>query len=226
MRRVFLVYGRGIMKHPPLTTKTRPSQMRSHDTFELIVQTAGRLLEHIGFEQLTTNLVCKEAGLTPPALYRYFPNKYAILKELGDRLMAAQDDVACHWMDGPAGFGATIDEQVARAVAAQQAIIAITRAFPGNIAITRALRAIPMLKQIRIASRDAVAQRQAQALARVYPAIPPALLKSGSQMAIELLYASMEMVLEDPAVDSAQVIEGAVRAVMLYFADLQRRSGA
>jgi AcrR family transcriptional regulator len=209
------------MKQPPLATKTRPSQTRAHDTFELIVETAGRLLEHVGFEQLTTNLVCKEAGLTPPALYRYFPNKYAILKELGDRLMAAQDRVACAWMDGAVGAG--LDEQVARAVETQHRIIAITRAFPGNIAIIRALRAVPMLKQIRIASRDAVAEHQAAALARVYPDIPPGVMQTACQMAIELLYASMEMVLEDPAVDSTQVIEGAARAVMLYFADMQRR---
>ncbi len=212
-----------IRQQPLLATKTRPSQSRSHDTFELIVETAGRLLEHIGFEQLTTNLVCKEAGLTPPALYRYFPNKYAILKELGDRLMAAQDQVACAWMERPDRFGGTIDEQVARVVETQQAIIAITRAFPGNIAITRALRAIPMLKQIRIASRDAVAHRQAVTLAQIYPDIPVGVLKTASQMAIELLYASMEMVLEDPAVDSPQIIEGAARAVMLYLADMQRR---
>ena len=41
----------------------------------------------VGIERLSTNLVCERAGLTPPALYRYFPNKYALLSELGQRLM-------------------------------------------------------------------------------------------------------------------------------------------
>ena len=29
----------------------------------------------VGIERLSTNLVCERAGLTPPALYRYYPNK-------------------------------------------------------------------------------------------------------------------------------------------------------
>lgn len=213
------------MKTLPLSTKTRPSQTRSHDTFELIVETTGRLLERVGFEQLTTNLVCKEAGLTPPALYRYFPNKYAILKELGDRLMAAQDEAAYAWLDRGGAIGSTLDERVGKSVEIQQAIIAITTAFPGNIAITRALRAIPMLKAIRIASRDAVAHRQAVALARVYPDIPIGVLQTCSKLGIEMLYASMEMVLEDPGPDSLSIIDGACRAVLLYLEDVQRRYG-
>jgi AcrR family transcriptional regulator len=75
-----------------LDAKLQPTQARGQDTYEIVLATAGEMLGETGFEQLTTNAICKRAGLTPPALYRYFPNKYAILKELGDRLMKAQDD--------------------------------------------------------------------------------------------------------------------------------------
>lgn len=41
---------------------------------------------------------CERAGLTPPALYRYFPNKYALLSESGQRLMQRQNERVDHWI--------------------------------------------------------------------------------------------------------------------------------
>jgi len=37
--------------------------------------------------------------MTPPALYRYFPNKYAVLQELGRRLVRAQDYAVFAWIE-------------------------------------------------------------------------------------------------------------------------------
>ena len=71
--------------------RKKPRQKRSAQTFELILDTAASLLEEVGLDKLNTNLICERAGLTPPALYRYFPNKYAIMEELGRRLMKAQN---------------------------------------------------------------------------------------------------------------------------------------
>ncbi|KTT76676.1 TetR/AcrR family transcriptional regulator [Sphingomonas endophytica] len=214
------------MKKPELAPKKRPSQPRSHDTFELIVETAGRLLEQVGFEQLTTNLVCKEAGLSPPALYRYFPNKYAILKEMGDRLMRAQDAAALDGLEDGGLVDLAFEERVARSLEIQNRVIEITRSFPGSIAITRALRAVPMLDAVRIASRNAVAAHHAIAYARFYPAIPIDALQTCAKLTIEMHYAAMEAVLEDPGPDSQGIIEGVCRATLLYADDLQRRHAA
>ena len=69
----------------------RPAQQRSSETYERILAVTAETLAEIGFERLSTNIVCERAGLTPPALYRYFPNKYALLYELGRRLMQRQN---------------------------------------------------------------------------------------------------------------------------------------
>src|SRR3984893_1548274 len=81
-----------------LGTKITPSRPTGVSTFEFLLSTAGQLLGEVGFEGLSTNLICKRAGMTPPALYRYFPNKYAVLQELGRRLMRAQDYAVFAWM--------------------------------------------------------------------------------------------------------------------------------
>lgn len=199
---------------PPLATKLRPRQARAQDTFELILETAGQLLERVGFEQLTTNLICTAAGLSPPALYRYFPNKYAVLKELGDRLMRAQDDEVIAWVDAGGLTGATFEERLAKSLAIHERMVDIQRNFPGGLAIGRALRAVPMLQDIRFRSRDMVAAHFFKHMRDLYPATDPRRLEVATRMTIELSYAAMEMVVEEPDRDT-DIIN---REVSLLFA--------
>ncbi|MGN6817359.1 MAG: TetR/AcrR family transcriptional regulator [Sphingomonas sp.] len=186
----------------PLSTKHRPIQARGQDTFELILDVAGELLREIGFEQLTTNLICQRAGLTPPALYRYFPNKYAVLKELGDRLMRAQDDEVLAWVEEGGLSGATFEERLAKSIAIQERMVAIHREFPGGIAIGRALRAVPLLNDLRIKSRDMVAGTFADMLRRQYPNTSEQRLQVACRLIVELGYSASEMVVEEPDRDA------------------------
>jgi AcrR family transcriptional regulator len=95
-----------VRRAPPLAAKKQPAQQRATETYERILEVTAQTLADVGIERLSTNLVCERAGLTPPALYRYFPNKYALLSELGQRLMQHQNAVVAHWitraaLDGP-----------------------------------------------------------------------------------------------------------------------------
>ena len=78
--------------------KAPPKSGRALTTYELLLSTAGELLGEIGFEKLTTNAICARANLTPPALYRYFSDKYEILEELGRRLLKRQFDSYAVWL--------------------------------------------------------------------------------------------------------------------------------
>ena len=185
-----------------LGTKLQPTQARALDTYEVVLATAGAMLGMMGFEQLTTNAICRRAGITPPALYRYFPNKYAILRELGDRLMAAQDRAVLDWLDGGGLDGPTIEVRLAKSVAMQRQIVDITRAFPGGAAIGRALRAVPMLQRLRFASRDMVADRFYDRVRTRYPMVAAPRLRVAMRMMVELSYAATEMVVEEPDRDA------------------------
>jgi AcrR family transcriptional regulator len=198
----------------PLETKLQPTQARGQDTYEVVLATAGEMLRDTGFEQLTTNAICQRAGLTPPALYRYFPNKYAILKELGDRLMSAQDQVVLEWIDGGGLAGETVEARLASSIAIHERIVEITRAFPGGAAIARALRAVPMLQRLRFESRDMVAERFYAAVRARYPNTAERRLRVAIRMMVELSYAAIEMVVEEPDRD-ADVLN---REVCLLFA--------
>jgi AcrR family transcriptional regulator len=178
------------------------------------------LLAEVGFERLTTNLVCERAGLTPPALYRYFPNKYAILSELGRRLMQAQDQAVLDWIDAGGMEAETLDEAIAKNEQVQLEVNRITKAMPGGVWILRALRAVPILQDIRTTSRDFVAQRTADRILEYYPNADPDAMFAAAKLTTELMYAATEMVLEQPDADEALVTREVCRMVSLYYDDL------
>ena len=72
---------------------------RAKRTYESILDAAAQLLMEVGVERISTNLTAERAGVTVPALYRYFPNKYAVLYALGAKLMDRQNEVAQEWFN-------------------------------------------------------------------------------------------------------------------------------
>lgn len=63
----------------------QPKQSRSVETFNSILDAAAALMEERGYEQVTTHQIAERAGVSVGALYRYFEDKQAILKELYGR---------------------------------------------------------------------------------------------------------------------------------------------
>lgn len=211
---------------PSLDTKSRPSRRRGKDTFEVILTTAGELLAEVGFERLTTNLVCQRAGLTPPALYRYFPNKYALLKELAHRLMDAQDKAVLAWLEAGGAKASSLEESVAKNRDLQKQINAITRDFPGGDWILRALRALPMLQEVQTSSRDGIAATLFEMLRAENPGIDETRLRTATRLTTQMAYAATEMVLEEPDQDEDQINEEICWMVALYYDHLIQGASA
>ncbi|ACG78516.1 transcriptional regulator, TetR family [Phenylobacterium zucineum HLK1] len=209
-----------------LDARAIPSQSRARNTYEAVLTTAGELLGEVGFERLSTNLVCERAGMTPPALYRYFPNKYAILSALARRLMEAQDEAVFAWVQAGGLQAASLQENVEKNARMQQEVNEITRRSPGGVWIMRALRAVPLLRDIRIESRDKVAAHISAQLTAIYPHVPEAELFRAARLTTEMMYAATEMVLEDPAEDEARINEDVCWMVVLHYQRLSDRYAA
>jgi AcrR family transcriptional regulator len=69
------------------TTRTRrtPAQSRSQATVDAILEATAWVLADRGFARATTNRIAEVAGVNIATLYRYFPNKDALLGALIDR---------------------------------------------------------------------------------------------------------------------------------------------
>lgn len=62
-----------------------PQQARSKERFNQILDTAAEMFAVEGYEAVTTNAIAARAKMAIGALYRYFPDKGAILQALANR---------------------------------------------------------------------------------------------------------------------------------------------
>ncbi|MDV6234119.1 TetR/AcrR family transcriptional regulator [Leptospira ellisii] len=68
-----------------LNPRKEPSQKRSIDRVQKILDVVSSLLEKHGAEAITTNMIAQEAEIPIGSLYQYFPNKHAVLNAVGQR---------------------------------------------------------------------------------------------------------------------------------------------
>lgn len=141
-----------------LDPKLTPLQDRARATYEQIIQATGELLPEIGIERLSTNMIAERAGLTPPALYRYFPNKYAILSEMGRRLITAENEAIAEWVNSDNfAIGSDLQTEIESFSALLDRLRDVVLAHPGGAWIYRAMSAVPVLQEMRRrASKDFV----------------------------------------------------------------------
>lgn len=204
---------------PPLEP-SMPLRKRGRETFEHILATAGAVLDEVGFERLNTNLVCERAGLTPPALYRYFPNKYALLAELAYRLMDAQDQALFRWQEAGGLNVTNLQDAIEKSIALRKELVAVTRNFPGGLWILRAIRALPPLQAVRVESRTRVLTQQIELLKASYPTVSDEQLQLAARLAEQSVFAMIEMLVEDPELDEDRIMEESAWMTALYFQSL------
>ena len=208
-----------------LDRKRAPTQTRALETCERILDAAANLLGEVGIERLSTNLICERAGLSPPALYRYYPNKYAVLAELGVRLMMSQNDLLEKWAS-PATMKLPVARFEERLRQLFLETLAITRKAIAGEWITRALRAVPSLAPVRIESHDHVTGLVVAAFAVAWPAVPQARVRLVSRLAIEVMYSAQELLVDDAALDAEEVATVMSNMVTTQVAQLRRETGS
>ncbi|SIT12144.1 MAG: TetR/AcrR family transcriptional regulator [Thalassolituus maritimus] len=80
--------------------RRRPSQARSQDTVNCILEATAHILRSEGFRKATTNHIAERAGVSIGSLYQYFPNKQALLRALTEKhLSEMQQQIAVRLSD-------------------------------------------------------------------------------------------------------------------------------
>ncbi|MBF6341222.1 TetR/AcrR family transcriptional regulator [Nocardia abscessus] len=86
------------MPQKPPRQRRRPTQQRAKETREQILEVAARLFGECGIAGTSTNRIAAEAGLSIGTLYRYFPDRNAIVDELLERLLENAERRFTHWV--------------------------------------------------------------------------------------------------------------------------------
>jgi AcrR family transcriptional regulator len=101
------------------TLRNEPVQARSTARLTTLLDAAATIVDEIGFERLTTAMVADRAGASIGTVYRYFPDRIALLQALGARnlertLGKVEDEIGDprheNWLDAlSAGFGILVE---------------------------------------------------------------------------------------------------------------------
>lgn len=204
-----------LASHKPRAKPAPPQGGRSLATYEKLIKAAGELLAEVGFEKLTTNAICARAGLTPPALYRYFRDKYEVLEALARRLLKRHTDAFAAWtFQGGAwevpGNRAALEKWFRTSVG-------LTLSEPGAIWTLRALRALPNLAHIRRDSQRQVTDQLFEFLRRVYPEVPAAALWCRLRIIAEFAFTVDELALEESRVPHDVLFREAARILAIPY---------
>ncbi|MDF1686881.1 MAG: TetR/AcrR family transcriptional regulator [Parvibaculaceae bacterium] len=195
----------------------RPRQERAMRTFDLVLTSAVILLEKDGFDKLTTNAICKHAGLTPPALYRYFPNKYAVLRELGERLMQVQNLDYFRWQDKYADVLPDADS-IAQLIRSQYDVTCAQR---GAKWIMRSLHSVPELAEVRTTSHAYVADKMTAPFRHQKVAWDEKTLQRRCRIMVETSYAVLEMLLDERSEDVDAICQDTGRLIAGFMDDIR-----
>jgi AcrR family transcriptional regulator len=205
----------------------KPVQERSKKTYDLLLDITGVLLEEVGIERISTNLICQRARVTAPAFYRYFPDKYAVIEALAQRLMLRQNTALTAWVERHRG--ASYDVAVNNVIDLVREMDLITGSQPGAIWIMRALRAVPRLSHIRLRSHNYVTDVLTDFYVPYLPDTPRELIRRRTRVSVEIAYSIDEM-LKEESIDRDAVLDDLVRIfrALYYQPDLGeiRQSGA
>ena len=178
-----------------LETKVLPSQARSRNTFDAILRVAADVLADKGPDDFSINAVSERSGLSPPAFYRYFPNKYALLRAMAERLMDAEDEVVLQAMSRNELPRCEID-LIAELRDILSDLVAAMASFSGSVQIVRALRAKQEMRQVQLASTARVAALRFERLRAIFPAADPARLRRGARLGLETANIISQLIVE------------------------------
>ncbi|MET0976177.1 MAG: TetR/AcrR family transcriptional regulator [Leifsonia sp.] len=70
---------------PAALVRTEPIQQRGADRLNALLDAAAAIVDEIGFDRLTTAMIAERSGASIGTVYRYFPDRIAVLQALRER---------------------------------------------------------------------------------------------------------------------------------------------
>ena len=173
-----------------LLEKHKPRQERAKRTYERILVAAAELLIEVGVERISTNIIAERAGITVPALYRYFPNKYAVLHAMGATMMDRQNEVVLEW------FEKNVDEREPAVLLQSielllRATYDVTKSQLAGLEIIQSLRAVAPLQEVRLTSNRLVSEQFAVVLSEMFVWQVNEALVMQARLSVEMGYAAV-----------------------------------
>jgi AcrR family transcriptional regulator len=166
-----------------------------------ILKVSAELLEEVGIDGFNTNLLAERAGVGTRAIYRYFPNKFAILVAMAEDLRATERA----WIGNlrePAPDG---DWREAVVKAIDGHFEAASRQ-PGYAALRAAAFAIPELRESDNLENRKLEQDLAAGLSTLGVVLDPGRMRALCKTIMESSNRMLDIALQSPRDEAAQLV--------------------
>ena len=214
LKRQALAVGRARRAAP-----TREAALR---TYQRLIAAAGELLGEVGFERLSTNAICARAGLSPPAFYHYFNDKYDVLETLARRLLKLHADAHAAFI-AAGGAWSKPEEAADRLEEWFRICTEITQNEPGALWTMRAMRALPNLAHVRLEAQRQDTDQMFEFYKRILPDVDPDVLWAKLRVRGEFGYTLDELLLEEDRVPRAILLREAAHVLARSLRDRAKR---
>lgn len=189
-------------KSDQLSPRRRPSQERSRDRVERILDATASLLRDMPVDKVTTAAIAESAGVPIGSVYQYFPNKLSVLAELARRVMEQVDLKTASLIAEDFGV-LPWDKAIDRAI---DATMEGYSEQPGYIQLLLSIRPTPEFGAITDESNERVA-----AMLAMHPAlqelIPPERIQLVTRSAIRAVNSLQDWALSvDDAEEASEII--------------------
>lgn len=203
----------------PKFLRSEPTQERARKTFERILVAAAALMDEVGWEGFNTNLLAARAGCRVASIYRYFPDKIAVVSVLAER-------VARVWRGRLAIIAHEIEtgrdlQELWRANLPE--FVATVQRAPGALAIRKAMRVVPELQAIDDADSAALADLLGAALTKRLPHLSAARANAAARTLIESGAALFDHAHRAPAAETGEFLRELSVMHEAYLASLEKR---
>jgi AcrR family transcriptional regulator len=183
---------------------------------EEILDAAGRLLEEVGLDAFNTNLLAERAGIRVRSIYRYFPNKLAVIAALAERMAEEWDT----WFEDFAWVADPRSEWRNALVESVERFYQGVRALPGGAAVRRAMRASPELRAIDQRDNERLARRLAGALRARGTGLSPRRARVVARNLIETAVAVIDLAILDEEAPARMHLAELCRMQVCYLESL------
>jgi AcrR family transcriptional regulator len=196
-------------KRDQLSPRRKPSQERSRDRVERILDATASLLGEMSVDKITTAAIAEKAGVPIGSVYQYFPNKLAVLAQLARRVMESVDLRTASLI--AEDFGVLPWDQ-----AIDRAIDATMQGYseqPGYVQLLLSIRPTPEFGAITDESNERVAS-----LLALHPAlqsvIPPERIQLVTRSAVRAVNSLQDWALAANDVETANEIIGEMKTLL------------
>ena len=201
--------------------RRQPGQQRSRDRVEHILDVAAELIVRDGIDATSMSALAKAAKVSLPSIYRYFPNKQAILHTLLER---TAQRVRAMVLASVGEVGSTQDALAGMTVA-MRAYWQLFRDDPTFAGIWAAAASVPALVQQDLEDTRLTGGMLAEAFRDIVPADRAEHLDVIGYMCVSLATSSVRLAAQLPAEDAEVVIATMTDRILPAALGLPPRTG-